>query len=148
MDTLRLPLTLYEEMLAQVRAGYPEEACGLIGGRFGRAERLYPVENILHSPVAYEMEPLQQVRAMLAMEAERLDLLAIYHSHPEGPARPSSTDIAQAYYPEQAQLIISLTDRARPSMRAFMIVDGDVREIACVLEEADGLPMGAVPPVG
>lgn len=146
MDTLHLPLTLYEEMLTQARAGYPEEICGLIGGRSGRAERLYPVENILHSPVAYEMEPLQQVRAMLAIEAEGLDLLAIYHSHPQGPAWPSSSDIAQAYYPEQAQLIISPADRARPSLRAFMIVDGDVREIACVVEEMHEQSIDAVPP--
>lgn len=132
-------------MLAQVTALYPEEACGLIGGRSGHAERLYPVENILHSPVAYEMEPLQQIRAMLAIEAEGMELLAIYHSHPDGPARPSSSDVAQAYYPEQAQLIVSLADRARPSLRAFMIADNGVREIACVVEERADLPGGGIP---
>ncbi len=116
--------------MARVAALYPEEACGLLGGRYGRAVRLYPIENVLHSPVAYEMEPLQQIRAMVAIEDEGLELLAIYHSHPDGPARPSATDVAQAYYPESAQLIISLADPARPTLRAFTIVDGRVREIA------------------
>src|SRR5690606_4145353 len=65
MDMVRLPAALYERMLAHLYSLYPEEACGLIGGRDGLAERLYHVENILHRPVAYEMEPLQQIRAIL-----------------------------------------------------------------------------------
>jgi proteasome lid subunit RPN8/RPN11 len=130
MDELRLPSSLLEEMIAQAEAQYPEEACGLISGRDGVADSLYPVENIHHSPVAYEMEPLGQVRAMLAIEAGGLDLLAIYHSHPDGPARPSATDVALAYYPDSAYVIISLADRERPSVRAFMIQEGQVTEIA------------------
>jgi proteasome lid subunit RPN8/RPN11 len=141
MQTLTLSRTLLDEMLAHVAGLWPEEACGLVGGRSGRggrdgrAVRLYPVENMRHSPVAFEMDPLQQIRAMLAMEAEGLELIAIYHSHPDGPARPSATDVANAYYPDAVQLIISLADRARPSVRAFTIVDGVVAEAAWSVEE-------------
>lgn len=129
MNTLIVNGVLLDEMLAHVAGLWPEEACGLVGGRDGRAVRLYPVENTRHSPVAFEMDPLQQIKAMLAMEAEGLDLIAIYHSHPDGPARPSATDVANAYYPDAVQLIISLADRARPSVRAFTIVDGVVTEV-------------------
>ena len=129
MTSLILPRTLLEEMLTHVISLWPEEACGLVGGLDGRAARLYPVENTRHSPVAFEMEPLQQIKAMLAMEAEGLELIAIYHSHPDGPARPSATDVANAYYPNAVQLIISLADRALPSVCAFTIVDGTVAEV-------------------
>ncbi len=129
MNTLIVNGVLLDEMLAHVAGLWPEEACGLVGGRDGRAVRLYPVENTRHSPVAFEMDPLQQIKAMLAMEAEGLELIAIYHSHPDGPARPSATDVANAYYPDAVQLIISLADRARPSVRAFTIVDGVVTEV-------------------
>ena len=129
MNTLIVNGVLLDEMLAHVAGLWPEEACGLVGGRDGRAVRLYPVENTRHSPVAFEMDPLQQIKAMLAMEAEGLDLIAIYHSHPDGQARPSATDVANAYYPDAVQLIISLADRARPSVRAFTIVDGVVTEV-------------------
>lgn len=129
MPPLILPRSLLDDMLAHVSGLWPEEACGLVGGREGRAARLYPVENARHSPVAFEMEPLQQIKAMLAMEAEGLELIAIYHSHPDGPARPSATDVANAYYPDAVQLIISLADRARPSVRAFTIIDGVVTEV-------------------
>ena len=136
MQTLTLTRALLDEMLAHATGLWPEEACGLVGGREGRAARLYPVENVRHSPVAFEMEPVQQIKALLAMEAEGLELIAIYHSHPHGPARPSMTDVANAYYPDAVQLIISLADRARPSVRAFTIVDGTVTEVGWKEEES------------
>ena len=129
MTTLILPRPLLDEMTTHASRLFPEEVCGLVGGREGRAARLYPVENVRHSPVAFEMEPLQQIKALLAIEAEGLELLAIYHSHPDGPARPSATDVANAYYPDAVQLIISLADRRQPSLRAFTIIDGAVAEV-------------------
>ncbi len=129
MTTLILTRALLDEMLSHVIGLWPEEACGLVGGRDGRAARLYPVENVRHSPVLFEMEPVQQIKALLAMEAEGLDLVAIYHSHPDGPARPSMTDVANAYYPDAVQLIISLANRQQPSLRAFTIIDEVVAEV-------------------
>lgn len=134
MQTLILSGALLDEMLAHVGSLWPEEACGLLGGRDGRAARVYPVENILHSPFAYEMEPLAQIRAMLDIEARDVDLLAIFHSHPHGPARPSQTDVAQAYYPDAFQIIISLADRERPSIRAFTIINDVVSEAGLLVE--------------
>jgi proteasome lid subunit RPN8/RPN11 len=129
MDAIYLPTSLVEALIAQARADYPQETCGLVAGRAGRAVRLHPIENIRHSPVAYEMDPLSQIRAMLAIENEGLEMLAIYHSHPDGPARPSLSDVTQAYYPESAHLIISLADPEHPTLQAFMIADGLVTEI-------------------
>lgn len=121
--------SLYAAVLDHVLAIYPLEACGLLGGQNGRALIHYPVDNILRSPIAYEMEPLQQIRAMLDIEARGMELLAIYHSHPQGAARPSLTDIAQAHYPEAVQIIISLQTPEQPETRAFHIVDGKVTEV-------------------
>ena len=141
MDEIHLSAALHEEMIRQADAGYPEEVCGLlagsIDGRIGRAVRLYPVENGLHSPVAYEMEPLAQVRAMIAIESEGLELVGIYHSHPTGPASPSPSDVAQAWYPDAAQIIISLAAPGRSAARAFLIREGQVFEIRLVNEPHD-----------
>jgi len=46
--------------------------------------------------------------AMTNMRDNRLELLAIYHSHPRTEAYPSATDIRLAYYPDSSYLIISL----------------------------------------
>lgn len=133
MNEVILSEALIEAMFDHLRSCLPEEACGLIGGIVadgrGRAVCLFPVENMLHSPVAYEMEPLQQIEAMLEIENAGLELMAIYHSHPAGPSRPSHSDIAQAYYPDAAAIIVSLAEPGHPAFSAFMIADGRVRVI-------------------
>jgi len=129
METLNIPRDVYDAMLRQLQDAYPLEACGILAGLEGQVRRLYAVENRLQSPVAYEMEPSRQLQAMLALEDAGLQMLAIYHSHPAGPQTPSPTDVAQAYYPGVAHVIVSLAQRRRPTSRAFTLDDGRVHEI-------------------
>lgn len=127
MDILiRFPI--YQIMLAHVQDALPLEACGLLAGHDNLISHIYLIDNILNSPVEFEMDPQQQLAAMLDVEEEGLELIAAYHSHPVGPQTPSQTDVARAYYPELAQIIIALGDREGPPVRAFEIVDGDITE--------------------
>ena len=131
---LRIPRPLVTQMIAHCQAVYPEEGCGLLAGKEQLVSQHYPIENILHSPTAFEMDPLQQVNAMLTIEAEAKTLLAIYHSHPRGPSVPSATDIAQAYYPEAVNVIVSLVNMEAPELRGFRILDGTVSEVLLIIE--------------
>jgi proteasome lid subunit RPN8/RPN11 len=116
-------------MLTHLLEEYPLEGCGLLAGKDDLVLRLYAIENRLESPTTYEMEPQQQLHAMLDMEDRGLDLLAIFHSHPSGPETPSAHDIATAYYPEAAHVIVSLVNLEQPKTRAFSIVGKRVSEI-------------------
>jgi proteasome lid subunit RPN8/RPN11 len=126
---MEMPGAIHDQLIAYIREMMPEEACGLIAGQDDRAVRLYPVENRLHSPSAYEMEPLAQIQAMLAIEAAGWDMLGIFHSHPHSPALPSPTDLAQAYYPDCQYVIVSLQDPDRPASRAFYLREGRAEEV-------------------
>lgn len=88
-------------------AELPDEACGLLAGRSGTSLKVYPIENILHSPVKFLMEPKQQINALLEIEQSNWELLAIYHSHPNGPPFPSETDVNNYNYPDTPSLIWS-----------------------------------------
>jgi [CysO sulfur-carrier protein]-S-L-cysteine hydrolase len=125
---------VYQAMLAHLQAVYPLEGCGILAGTGATAVHHYAIPNIRHSPVAYEMDPYRQIEAMLELENKGWQMVAIYHSHPGGPAHPSPTDVAQAYYPEAAQVIVSLADRQRPLTRAFCIADGRYTEIPLLIE--------------
>ena len=117
------------QILEHLQGCYPLEGCGLVAGNeAGWVTAVYHIDNILQSPTAYEMDPRQQIQAMLDLEAQGWQLLAIYHSHPQGPNYPSPTDIALAFYPEAANIIVSLQDRAVPKIRAFTIVAHKVAE--------------------
>ena len=131
---LVLPRPFYHQLLSHLQAEYPLEACGILAGKTGEIVRVYAIDNKLHSPVAYEMEPQQQLAAMLEIEDKGWEMTAVYHSHPQGPETPSATDIAQAYYPDVTQLIVSLRQRAQPVIRAFKIGNGRVTEIEIIVQ--------------
>ncbi len=107
-----------------MRKNAPEEACGILAADgTGLVRKHYPVENILHSPIRYRMDPQSQFQAMMQIERSGLVMLAIYHSHPQGPTFPSSTDIEESYYPDTYSLIWYM-DRDHWLLKAFLIRDG------------------------
>ena len=124
-----------QKILAHTQAQYPLEACGFLSGRDGIVMSQYSIHNRLQSETEYEMEPTEMLAAFLAMEEADEELLAIYHSHPQGPAQPSPTDIAQAHYPDAVQIIVSLAEwpfDERPLIRAFTIKNGSVTPVTIV----------------
>jgi hypothetical protein len=62
------------------------------------------------------------VNAMVAAERRGLALVGFYHSHPDGLAMPSQTDIRQSYYPDAVHLIIGLA--GEPVMTAWKLAHG------------------------
>jgi len=54
-----------------------------------------------------------------------LKIRAVYHSHPETPARPSNEDIKLAYDPSLSYVIVSLAG-TDPSTKSFIIQEGVV----------------------
>ena len=116
-------------MLDHLLDVYPLEGCGLLAGPGDYADHVYCVSNIINSSIAYEMDPKEQLEAMLDIESRGWEILAIFHSHPAGPERPSARDAAVITYPESAYVIVSLSRIDEPSVRAFTMTDGVTREI-------------------
>ena len=119
---------LLDRVIEHAKSKFPQEACGLLVGR-GSADRFIPMENVLASSTAYEMDPAQLIGTFRDLRSGGEELLAIYHSHPRGPARPSTTDIDRAYYPEAVHLIVSLADPECPQAAAFRIIEGESLEV-------------------
>ena len=68
------------------------------------------------------------------MEELGFELLAIYHSHPNGPDHPSPTDLAEHAYPETAALIW-YPQAGVWRCRAFWINEAVYKEINCAIED-------------
>ena len=116
-----------EQMVEQAKEEAPYKACGVIAGKGGRAVKLYRTANAEHSTTTYRLEPEEQYKIFIEMEEKGWELWGIYHSHPAFPPYPSARDIEQAYFPEALYLIVSLAQE-EPEIRAFRIVEGEVRE--------------------
>jgi len=128
-DLLVLSKDLLARVILHCKSEYPNEACGLLAGEGNIAEKIYKITNIEKSSVSYMMDPEEQFRAMKEMRQNRHEMVAIYHSHPHSQAYPSPKDVSLAFYSDQIYLIVGLTDKDRPEVRAFEIVEGDVREV-------------------
>ena len=128
-DEIRVRAEILEEMLRHARREPEIECCGLLAGRGGVSTKVFPATNALASRAAYEIAPQELFRIFRCMREERLEHLALYHSHPLGENFPSARDIEQAYYPNEAYFIILPQSGAPRPVRAFSIRDGKVQEL-------------------
>ncbi len=120
---------LRRQILHHVRSMLPEEACGFLAGTQDTAVAALPVTNGLHSSTRFVMEPLEQLKALQWMEENDLEILAIYHSHPSGPATPSPTDLAEHSYPD-ALCVICSPSGTRFSLRCFKMAAENFEELS------------------
>jgi len=127
VSQLVIPQSILTQIIAHAQREAPKEACGLISGRDGTAVKAYQITNTDQSNVTYLMDPKEQFAAFKEMRQAGTELLAIYHSHPATEAYPSPTDKKLAFYPEAYYVIISLA-QTEPVVRAFTIVNGEVKE--------------------
>lgn len=133
MPSLSIPHHLLEAMVDQGLAGKPLEICGFLAGvRQGDrtvVRDVFPVDSVDQSAQTYLMNPLQQMKAEKAIRAVGLELVAIYHTHPDSEPFPSRTDVNQAFwegtedllYPGVSYVIVGLADPQRPLARSFRI---------------------------
>ena len=87
-------------------------------GAVRRVTQFFPGENIDCSPTRFTMDPRQVAAAMDEMDASGWRLGGIVHSHPRTPARPSATDLREAYYPH-ALLVIASFATSEPELRSW-----------------------------
>ena len=125
---IEIPADIFDTMIEHARVEMPVECCGLLGGRAGVVSHRFALRNELASPVAYQADPRDLFAAFREIRQCGLELLAIYHSHPSSPARPSRVDLEQNYYGEVPRIIISLAGEP-PVVKAFRLLDDRFEEL-------------------
>ncbi|HBB16291.1 MAG TPA: hypothetical protein DCZ97_04545 [Syntrophus sp. (in: bacteria)] len=123
---LQIPMSIYERMIEQAREGVPFEVCGILGGKDGVVSVIYPMTNTDASRDHFMMEPREQFSVVKVLRSQELEMLAVYHSHPETPARLSDEDLRLALTPGISYVIVSLADPSAPEVRSFKISGGKV----------------------
>ncbi|MBA4422938.1 MAG: hypothetical protein C0390_07510 [Syntrophus sp. (in: bacteria)] len=123
---LQMPRSIYERIIGQAREGVPFEICGILGGKNGVVSSIYPMTNTDASGDHFQMEPREQFSVAKELRSQQLEMLAVYHSHPATPARPSDEDIRLALTPNISYVIVSLADPFAPEVRSFKISGGKV----------------------
>ncbi len=127
---LFIPRKLATQLLHLAQQSPDQEICGLVGGKSNTAHHCYPVSNVAETPDRrFLLDPQQQITAMKTIRDRDEELWAVYHSHPNAPAFPSSVDLQQLSYPESLLLIISLNTKGVLEMRGFQFQQGQLEEV-------------------
>ncbi|MCP4751415.1 MAG: M67 family metallopeptidase [Proteobacteria bacterium] len=122
---MKIPREVVSAIYRQARAEAPLEACGYLAGRNGTVAKHYRLTNMDQSEEHFSFDPKEQFAVIKSAREEQLDLIAVYHSHPETPARPSAEDIRLAYDPDISYVIVSLANNG-DDIKSFKISDGNV----------------------
>jgi proteasome lid subunit RPN8/RPN11 len=128
---IRIPESIYHNIVEHAKRESPLECCGILSGKDGTVEKAFEIRNEEQSPVRYSMSSQDQLRVFDEMDRKSLDMVAIYHSHTHTIPYPSETDVKLAFYPEVISVIISLEEET-PAVKAFRI-----RENAISTEEIE-----------
>jgi proteasome lid subunit RPN8/RPN11 len=89
----------WRQMVEHARATYPNECCGAMLGTTGDSRKRVivsmPLENASAGPqgARYELRPEDLLKADREARRQNMDLVGIYHSHPDCGAYFSETDL-------------------------------------------------------
>ena len=82
-----------KKLLAQYSENQkPNEACAILFGKDNQVLDIFLTENIEESPVNFTISNEQLIEGYKIAEEKKMDVIGIFHSHPNSDAFPSNTD--------------------------------------------------------
>lgn len=126
---LRMPKEVADAIINHARHTAPIEACGYLAGNENGVVDAIQLTNADASCDHFTFVPAEQFTAVRTMRTHGLIPVAVYHSHPVSPARPSPEDLRLLIDPQLSYVIVSLATEA-PVVRSFRIINGEAVEEA------------------
>ncbi|PSQ86478.1 MAG: hypothetical protein BRD42_05015 [Bacteroidetes bacterium QS_3_64_15] len=107
---------------------YPEEGCGFLLGTVtddgtNRVTTLHRAANrhAENRQRRYALTADDYRDADAAAQDQELDVVGVYHSHPDHPARPSETDLEEAPFPGYTYVIVAVHDGTPEALTAWIL---------------------------
>ncbi len=70
----------------------PNESCAILFGKDNLVSEVFLTKNIEESPVNFTISKEQLIEGYKIAEEKRVEVIGIFHSHPNSDAYPSNTD--------------------------------------------------------
>ena len=133
---IRLAPTARRAIVSHARAEAPRECCGLLIGAGSVVDEAVPVRNVHPAPATrYLIDPAAHIAAVRCLRGTPRSILGCYHSHPRTAAVPSSTDLAEALYPDYVWIIVSLASPESPQLAAYRFTRGAAERLTLLTEQ-------------
>ena len=104
------------------RDSYPEECCGALIGRDGSVVEAMRLPNLMGEEARrhFLVGPVEYQVAEKRPSEMGGELIGFYHSHPDHPARPSQTDLHQAW-PTFSYVILAVQNGEPGAMTSWCL---------------------------
>ena len=126
---IRFSLAAQTVMLTDAGSGFPDEVCGFLYGKENEdgTRTVREAKEVINSKAGdkrrrFEISPRDYMQAERYAADQDLDLLGVYHSHPNHPAIPSEHDriAAQPFF---SYVIVSVRDGIIDHTRSWRLND-------------------------
>jgi proteasome lid subunit RPN8/RPN11 len=132
---LRIHPTALANLRAHAEEAYPHESCGVLLGTPATQGSSFPgwlvraavraANTRTDSPHnRYEIAPAELVRILRSAGDYGFEIAGFYHSHPDHPAEPSATDLAEAHW-LQCSYVITAVAHGRAARTASFLLSGN-----------------------
>jgi len=133
---LKIQQSDFEGLRKHGEETYPHECCGVLLGHIhlspshsndrGDVREVHAVvragntrDDSPHN--RYDISPVELIRIQRQGREKGLDIIGFYHSHPDHPAQPSSTDLAEAHWIGCSYVITSVSKGKADVTNAFAL---------------------------
>jgi proteasome lid subunit RPN8/RPN11 len=120
---------------------YPEECCGFLLGLNAREHRILralsvPNVNAHNRRRRYNVDPKDIMCADGTAEKSNLEVLGVYHSHPDAPPIPSQFDLEYAW-PSYTYLVVAVKNGKENGVGAWVLGEdrSAFRRVQLVVED-------------
>lgn len=103
-----LPDDIRRQIIEHCIAELPNEGCGLLATDGDTIVKVYATSNQDASPSSYTIPPQEHFDALVDAESQGWAIGGVFHSHPNGPAAMSATDVERALEPEWLYVVVGL----------------------------------------
>ena len=125
MQKIILSQPIKKKLQDQAESEKPNESCAILFGKENTILEIFPAKNIEESPVNFTISNEQLIEAYQTAENKELEIIGIFHSHPNSIAVPSETDKKFMQSNPVAWVIYSGVEK---NFHAF-ILESNVKEI-------------------
>lgn len=125
----------YGGIIEHAEAGFPHEVCGVLIGGDGNITNYRECRNLNTERAhdRYDLDPVSFKEADEWARENGMEIVGIYHSHPDHPSLPSETDRQRAW-PEWVYMIFSINGGKYNDARAWVLEDFDSKFIEADVE--------------
>lgn len=126
MERIVLTREQIDALVGHAKSEMPNEACAILFGTGETVSDVFLARNADESPAEFTIPDEQLIEAYGMAESAGVDVIGIFHSHPDSEAVPSETDRRFMQVNPVAWVIYS---GATGQMRGY-VLDPDISEIA------------------